>query len=89
MSPTLTIITINYNNASGLQKTMESVFTQMSKEFEYIIVDGGSTDGSVDYLIAQNLELRTQNSGLSVLSDISPLFLFTKPKTLFPARVVC
>lgn len=40
MSPTLTIITINYNNAVGLQKTMESVLTQTSKEFEYIIVDG-------------------------------------------------
>lgn len=38
----LTIITINYNNASGLQKTMESVFAQTSKEFEYIIVDGAA-----------------------------------------------
>ena len=36
----LTIITINYNNASGLQKTVESVLNQTSKEFEYIIVDG-------------------------------------------------
>ena len=45
---TLTIITINYNNAPGLQKTMESVFSQTSKEFEYIIVDGGSTDNSVE-----------------------------------------
>ncbi len=61
MSPFLTILTINYNNASGLQKTVESVLNQTSKEFEYIIVDGGSTDGSVDYLIAQNSELRTQN----------------------------
>ena len=43
----LTIITINYNNASGLQKTMESVLSQTSKEFEYIIVDGGSTDNSI------------------------------------------
>lgn len=36
----LTIITINYNNAVGLQKTMESVLNQTSKEFEYIVVDG-------------------------------------------------
>ena len=36
----LTIITINYNNASGLQKTMESVLNQTSKEFEYVVVDG-------------------------------------------------
>jgi glycosyltransferase involved in cell wall biosynthesis len=40
----LSIITINYNNASGLQKTMESVLNQTSTDFEYIIVDGASTD---------------------------------------------
>lgn len=38
----LTIITINYNNASGLQKTVESVLNQTSQEFEYIIVDGSA-----------------------------------------------
>lgn len=38
----LTIITINYNNASGLRKTVESVLNQTSKEFEYIIVDGSA-----------------------------------------------
>ncbi len=44
----LSIITINYNNAEGLRKTMESVLNQTSKEFEYIIIDGQSTDGSLD-----------------------------------------
>ena len=38
---TLTIITINYNNAPGLQKTMESVLSQTSNDFEYIVIDGG------------------------------------------------
>lgn len=47
---TLTIITINYNNAAGLQKTMESVWAQTSRDFEYIVVDGASNDGSVEYL---------------------------------------
>lgn len=42
----LTIITINYNNASGLHKTMQSVFSQTSQEFEYIVIDGGSSDDS-------------------------------------------
>lgn len=46
----LSIITINYNNAEGLRKTMESVFTQTCHDFEYIIVDGASTDGSVDVI---------------------------------------
>ena len=47
---TLTIITINRNNASGLEKTIQSVLHQTSKEFEYVIVDGGSKDGSVDII---------------------------------------
>lgn len=46
----LTIITINYNNAAGLQKTMESVLKQTFKEFEYIVIDGASTDGSVEII---------------------------------------
>ena len=48
--PRLSIITINLNNASGLQKTMHSVLSQTSRDFEYIIIDGGSTDGSVDII---------------------------------------
>ena len=46
----LSIITINYNNAIGLRKTMESVFAQTYRDFEYIVVDGASTDGSVDVI---------------------------------------
>ncbi|MBD0833087.1 glycosyltransferase family 2 protein [Aestuariibaculum sediminum] len=42
----ISIITINYNNARGLRQTVESVFNQTFKEFEYIVIDGGSTDGS-------------------------------------------
>jgi len=47
----LSIITINYNNANGLKKTMESVLAQTSQEFEYIVVDGGSTDGSKEVIM--------------------------------------
>lgn len=46
----LSIVTINYNNAKGLRKTMESVFAQTCHDFEYIIIDGASTDGSVDVI---------------------------------------
>jgi len=42
----LSIITINFNNREGLQKTIESVVAQTFKDFEWIMVDGGSTDGS-------------------------------------------
>lgn len=46
----LTIITINRNNTAGLGKTMQSVFSQTCKEFDYVVVDGASTDGSVDII---------------------------------------
>lgn len=46
----LTIITINYNNVLGLQKTIESVVNQTCKEFEYIVIDGGSNDDSVNII---------------------------------------
>lgn len=46
----LSIITINYNNSIGLRKTIESVVSQTDNTFEYIIVDGGSSDGSVDII---------------------------------------
>ncbi|HPC26682.1 MAG TPA: glycosyltransferase, partial [Paludibacteraceae bacterium] len=46
----LSIITINYNNVSGLQKTLESVFRQTCRAFEYIVVDGASKDGSKELL---------------------------------------
>jgi glycosyltransferase involved in cell wall biosynthesis len=46
----LSIITVNYNNASGLRRTLESVVYQTSREFEYIIIDGSSTDDSVEII---------------------------------------
>ena len=46
----LSIITINYNNAEGLRKTLVSVAAQTYRDIEHIIVDGGSTDGSVDVI---------------------------------------
>ena len=50
----LSIITINRNNAIGLEKTMRSVVSQTFKDLEYIVVDGASTDDSVD--VIKNLE---------------------------------
>ena len=46
----LSIITINLNNKSGLAKTIESIVNQTYKGFEYVVIDGNSTDGSVDLI---------------------------------------
>lgn len=46
----LSIITINYNNRDGLQKTIDSVVKQTWRDFEWIIIDGGSTDGSKELI---------------------------------------
>ncbi len=46
----LSIITINRNNAAGLEKTMRSVAAQTIGDFEYVVVDGASTDKSVEVI---------------------------------------
>ncbi len=48
--PAISIITINLNNAQGLQKTIESVVNQTFQAKEFIIVDGDSTDSSIDVI---------------------------------------
>jgi glycosyltransferase involved in cell wall biosynthesis len=49
---TLTVITINRNNASGLKQTLASVLKQTDREFAYVVVDGASTDESKDVIAA-------------------------------------
>lgn len=44
------IITINYNHIEGLKRTIDSVISQTNSNYEYIIIDGGSTDGSVNII---------------------------------------
>lgn len=46
----ISIITINYNHTEGLRRTIRSVIGQTSHDYEFIVIDGGSTDGSVDVI---------------------------------------
>lgn len=46
----LSIITVNYNDAEGLERTIKSVISQSFKDYEFIVIDGGSTDRSVDVI---------------------------------------
>jgi glycosyltransferase involved in cell wall biosynthesis len=46
----LSIITVNFNDAEGLERTIKSVLSQSFHDFEFIIIDGGSTDDSVNII---------------------------------------
>jgi len=50
MPQKISIITINYNNKKGLEKTIQSVVCQTEIDYEFIVIDGGSTDGSKELL---------------------------------------
>lgn len=50
LHPKFSIITVTYNAANVLEDTIQSIVTQTYKNTEYIIVDGGSTDGTLDII---------------------------------------
>lgn len=84
---TLSIITINRNNYKGLKKTIESVVSQDFKDFEWIIIDGNSTDASKDLIEKHSSEIdywisepddgiyNAMNKGIRVSHGIYLLFL--------------
>jgi len=47
-NPKVSIITVCFNHAEDLEKTIKSVSNQTSKDYEYLVIDGGSTDGNVE-----------------------------------------
>lgn len=57
MKPFLSIITINYNNCIGLEKTIQSIISQTFKDFEYLVIDGASNDGSLEVIQKNNTAL--------------------------------
>ena len=58
----LSIITINYNNAEGLRKTLASVASQTYRDIEHIIIDAASTDGSVDVIREYEAQLHLSHA---------------------------
>ena len=46
----ISIITINYNNAEGLRQTLESIKVQSYKNYELLLIDGNSTDNSIEVI---------------------------------------
>lgn len=77
----LSIITINYNNASGLQKTLMSVLAQTSRDFEYIVVDGGSTDPSCQVITDKGLVI----NGNAEFNEIQVICISEKDSGIYSA----
>jgi glycosyltransferase involved in cell wall biosynthesis len=60
---TVSIITINRDNRAGLEKTIASVASQTKRPHEFIVIDGGSTDGSTDVISANQAAITSSVSG--------------------------
>ncbi len=65
----LTIVTITYNNLAGLCKTAESVLSQTINDFEWIIIDGASTDGTQTYLSEIRQIWHRKQENLFIISE--------------------
>lgn len=62
--PLISIITVTYNAALFLEKTMQSVFNQSFRDFEYLIIDGASKDHTLD--IIKKYTLKSENHDISL-----------------------
>lgn len=58
MTTTVSIITINRNNAEGLERTIKSIISQTFRNFEFIVIDGASTDESVSVIDEYSSEIK-------------------------------
>lgn len=77
----LSIITITYNNLAGLRKTAESVLLQTVSDFEWIIIDGASTDGTKAYLdtIQDNSVIEPANTANNLQITDCKLQIISEP----------
>lgn len=66
-NPLVSIITIVYNNETGIAKTIESVINQTYLNIQYIIIDGGSTDNTVEIIKKYKIDnfLSEKDKGIS------------------------
>jgi hypothetical protein len=82
--PLVSVVTVVRNDRAGIAKTFESVFAQSFQDFEYVVVDGASSDGTVSYI---NRHLGGVDQFLSE-PDSGPYFAMQKGADLARGRYV-
>lgn len=68
-SPVLTVVTVCYNAEKNIKKTLESLLRQSSSEFEYLIIDGQSTDGTLDIIDEYMEKFKEKGINVRLLSE--------------------
>ena len=48
--PKISIITVVFNDSKGLEKTIQNIINQTYSNIEHIVIDGASTDGTIDII---------------------------------------
>lgn len=66
----ISVITISYNSAKTIEKTFQSVLSQSYRPLEYVLVDGSSTDGTIDLI--QSFIPKFEASGIEVSFKSEP-----------------
>lgn len=67
--PTFSIITITLNNYGGLKKTYKSIKKQTLTDFQWIVIDGGSTDKTLDFLRQERSATRSHKIPFNFISE--------------------
>lgn len=68
--PLFSIITVNLNHLDGLKRTCESVESQVFTDYEWLVIDGASTDGSFDFLHEKRKEANREAKPFSFTSEV-------------------